>query len=35
MCRACTKKLTTYPRTDSRYITDDDEEMLAALSEGW
>ena len=26
------KKLTTYPRTDSCYITDDDEEMLAELT---
>ena len=25
------KKLTTYPRTDSCYITDDDEEMLEVL----
>jgi DNA topoisomerase III len=27
------KKLTTYPRTDSCYITDDDEEMLEELTE--
>ena len=27
------KKLTTYPRTDSCYITDDDEEMLAELTD--
>ena len=27
------KKLTTYPRTDSCYITDDDEEMLAGLAD--
>ena len=27
------KKLTTYPRTDSCYITDDDEEMLAELAD--
>ena len=27
------KKLTTYPRTDSCYITDDDEEMLEDLTE--
>lgn len=27
------KKLTTYPRTDSCYITDDDEEMLATLAD--
>ena len=27
------KKLTTYPRTDSCYITDDDEEMLEVLTE--
>ena len=27
------KKLTTYPRTDSCYITDDDEEMLAGLTD--
>ena len=27
------KKLTTYPRTDSCYITDDDEEMLEKLTE--
>ena len=27
------KKLTTYPRTDSCYITDDDEEMLEGLTE--
>ena len=27
------KKLTTYPRTDSCYITDDDEEMLDELTE--